>query len=210
MDFSESDSSCCHDNQFDKRKHCDCIYGGQCWVAVIILLIVGIVIILGYYWVANYLKKNNVSSSEGIGKLLASVPGKGATFWEFTHLILYGILGFFFPTCDAVIISIAAAWELVEHYMSLTTKPLRRPSTSGGYVETQWWYGSATDIVVDIFGFYVGKSFRLLMLPPSPKNCNNNFNKCHNNCENDSDDEYRCDGYHNTRGNEQFNLLYFR
>ena len=203
-EFSSSSKEEIHhyDDKLNKKDHCNCTYGGKCWLAVIILVIIAIVIISGYYWVSKYTQKNDLDSSKGIGKLLSSIPGAGAGFWEMTHFVLYGIMGFFFPTCDAIVISLGAFWELVEHYMSLTTEPIRRPNPNGGYTKTQWWYGSAVDIVVDIFGFYVGKSLRLLLLPPSTNNC------IHKNC--DIDQINRCDGYHNTSGENQFNLLYFR
>jgi hypothetical protein len=196
-------------NRCDCRNEnhiCDCRYGGNCLVAVAILIIIGIIIIGVYYWLSKYTRSHDLSSNEGIGKMLSKIPGAGAIFWELTHLILFGILGFFFPTCDAVIISIGAIWEMIEHYLSINLAPIRRPVASGqGYDETQWWYGSAVDIVVDIIGFYIGKSLRLLMLPPSPKNCEND------NCRKCDKTGHRCDGYHLPKFVEgDIDLFHFR
>lgn len=192
----------------DEDHVCNCRYGGNCLVAVAILVIIGIIIIGVYYWLSKYTRSHDLSSEEGLGKILSTIPGAGAGFWELTHLILFGLLGFFFPTCDAVIISIGAVWEMVEHYLSLTLSPVRRP-TQGGYDETQWWYGSAVDIVVDVVGFYIGKSLRLLMLPPSPKNCEDTEDG--NNCRKCDKIGHSCDGYHLPKFVEgDIDLFHFR
>ena len=174
----------------ERSHYCDCQYGGSCVVAVIIMIVIGIIVVGVYYWLSKYTQSHDLNSNSGLGKILSTVPGAGAGFWELTHLILYAVLGFFFPTCDAIILSIGALWEFVEHYLSLNLKPIRRPKPNGGYDETQWWYGSAMDVVVDIIGFYIGKSFRLLMLPPNPKNCEDSECK---DC--DEYDDHICDGY---------------
>ena len=190
----------------DKDHICNCRYGGNCLVAVAILVIIGIIIIGVYYWLSKYTRSHDLSSKEGLGKILSTIPGAGAGFWELTHLVLFGVLGFFFPTCDAIIISIGAAWEMIEHYLSLTLAPIKRPVTAGGYDETQWWYGSAVDIVVNIVGFYIGKSLRLLMLPPNPKNCEED-----DACRSHNKKGRLCDGYHLPKFVEgDIDLLHFR
>ena len=144
-----------------------CTIGGKCWIAVIILVVIGIIIIGIFFWLSNYLRTHEVNPNDGLGKILSTVPGAGATFWEATHLILFGILGFFFPCCDAVIISIGAFWEIIEHYLGLTTCPIQLPGSSSDQ-KVQWWYGSAVDIAVNIIGFYIGKAIRLTIYPPPP------------------------------------------
>ena len=141
-----------------------CEFGGKCWIAAIILAVIAIIIVGIFFWLSRYIQTHDIDPNSTLGKGLSMVPGAGETFWEATHLVLFGILGFFFPCCDAVIISIGAFWELIEHYFALTTQPVQIPGTEGKKV--QWWYGSAVDIAVDIVGFYIGKAIRLTIYPP--------------------------------------------
>lgn len=145
---------------------CSCCSRRDCLPAAVFIVLIGIIIVVMYFWLVKYTRKHDLTATEGLGKMLAAVPGAGATFWEFTHLVLFMFLGFLFPSCDAVIISLGAAWEMVEHFFGLTMPAIRRPLPGGGYTTTQWWYGSAVDIAVNIVGFYIGKSFRLLFVPP--------------------------------------------
>ena len=133
---------------------------GKCWIAAIILVIIGILIVGIFFWLYKYIQNNELDTKSGLGRLLTLVPISGAVFWEASHLILFGLLGFFFPYCDAIVISIGAFWELIEHYLGLTVSPI-----NFGKGEIQWWYGSAVDIAIDITGFYIGKSIRLLAFP---------------------------------------------
>ena len=208
-DASGSDASGSDASGSDVLR-CDCQYGGNCLVAVIILVVIGIIVIGIYYWLSKYTRSHNLNANEGLGKILAQVPGAGAGFWELTHLFLFGVLGFFFPTCDAVILSIGAVWELVEHYLSLNLAPVRRPNGKGGFEETQWWYGSAVDVVVDIVGFYIGKSLRLIMLPPNPQDCEEVDCKT---CHKYGHKHHLCDGYTRPKFFEEkddISLLFFR
>jgi len=153
---------------------------------VIILVVIAIVILGLYFWIANKVKSGQVDPGSVIGQMLSAAPGKGSVYWEASHFILFSLLGFFFPCCDAIIIALAAVWELVEHFMGLTTNQVDIPNRG----PVQWWYGSAVDVAIDIVGFYVGKSIRLIV---SSTDC----------------PRTRVDGFGN-RYRENFPLTYFR
>ncbi len=142
-----------------------CCIKSNCTLALATLVVVGTIILVcffGYLWY-----KNNYPDGQ-LNQLISSVPGAGSEFWPYSHLIFYGILGFVFPRCDAIVIGIGAVWELIEHLLGESVPPIEQ-YVNGELVNTQWWYGSVMDIAINIVGFYIGKSFRLLFGPFSCK-----------------------------------------
>lgn len=168
-----------------------CRVDGQCHLAAILLVILGIIILGIFYWLSQYLKTHSVNSNDWLGKGLSAVPGSGTTFWELTHLVLFFVLGFIFPFCDAIVIAIGALWEMIEHFLGLNFSPIIRLDSNGNSERVQWWYGSAVDIAVNIVGFYIGKSIRLLLFPPIPPRPNpssRSFTNSENVCKEDDID----------------------
>lgn len=84
------------------------------------------------------------------------------SWWPISHLILFFILGFLFPSCDALVITAGILWELVEMVIS---KMFHRPRqalriSEGIEYSSNWWAGSFKDIIFNIVGFYLGKTAR--------------------------------------------------
>lgn len=140
-----------------------CNIGGESYIVAIIFLLIGIIIISFFCLMFKYSKKKKISGNGVLEKILLSNLETGSNFWELSHFVLFALVGFFFPCCDGVAISIGIAWELIEQFLGLTLDPITITKSNGQKTTIQWWYGSPIDIFIDITGFYVGKSFRLLL-----------------------------------------------
>ncbi len=143
----------------------------NCWIPILILIIIAVLIVFIYSLLLKY-SKYNTSKTEGIvAKILYFNSKWEDVFWQMTHFVLFFILGFFFPSCDIVIIALGVIWELLESALGQFMPRIFRSTQfkscrSGDLEKYQWWHGSAIDIMIDIIGFYIGKSFRLLFWNP--------------------------------------------
>jgi len=133
------------------RNREDCIF------AVIILVVIGIIIIAASIGASRILERTDNRLTQTVHENLINTE-RARNLWGLSHFVLFAILGFFFPSCDIVIISIGILWEFVEHILGIYARPI----SPRGRAPVQWWYGSAMDVVINILGFYVGKSIRLL------------------------------------------------
>lgn len=130
-----------------------------CLLAIVILLIVAFLILVGYFMVLKLSQNGQFDLNGNLGSILSAVPGRGSVVWQMSHFVLFALLGLLFPSCDFPIIILAVLWEVVEETLGSLTSPVYIPER--GYV--QWWTGSATDIAIDLIGFYTGKAIRFVI-----------------------------------------------
>lgn len=99
------------------------------------------------------------------------------SWWPLSHFFLFLILGILFPHCDFIVIMGGILWELFEALMSIFVNGgVHQKVKISGNVEYSysWWAGSTKDIMFNIAGFYVGKTYRLLWeeyIGPLPFGC---------------------------------------
>ncbi len=150
----------------EKSRTLDCL---QMWK------IFGVVVtIIVLYWILLlYIHGSEEKSIHGdpMNKILFELPflENCCSAWPVSHFILFTIIGFLFPDCDAMAISAGIGWELIEvgvyHALGKSRQGVRR----SGKVEysSSWWMGSTKDIFMNIAGFYTGK----LIFSQSQRRC---------------------------------------
>ncbi len=102
---------------------------------------------------------------DALNRNVIDVPGVGpCSWWPISHFILFMILGILFPHCDILIIGAGILWELFEASMSIIERRTHQTVnlSDGVQYNYSWWAGSFKDILMNIAGFYVGKSYRIL------------------------------------------------
>lgn len=80
------------------------------------------------------------------------------SLWPLSHLILFFILGFLYPDCGILIISLGIGWELFEMLLAGATRTNRQYVRSSSKIEysENWWAGSFKDIVMNVVGYAAG------------------------------------------------------
>lgn len=114
-------------------------------LAVVVLLIWLYGILIKRYQRPDYLK-------------CETLPCSGCDYWGFSHLILYGILGFLFPAWIIPLFLIGIVWEMLEQ---LTGQPEVREQLFGSFRADKYWYGRLSDVIFNGFGLIIGSSLRL-------------------------------------------------
>ncbi len=128
--------------------------GGDGWMALIIFFVIGLIIMIGYFYLLHI---SNSKGNKQMKSLVSKVPLNNSSFWKLTHFILFFVLGILFPRSDLIVLGIGIIWELIEHNLSLTAPKIKR-KVDGKVEYIQWWHGKPDDIIIDFFGYYVGKS----------------------------------------------------
>lgn len=128
----------------------------KCYKAIIILLIVGMIIIISY--IISICKGVNKIQSDTLGMSIVDLCVTSFTIWSLSHFILYFILGYYFPNCGCIIISIGIIWEIIEESLGYVFPKINVKQQNGLVESVRWWKGSVFDIIVDILGFYLGKA----------------------------------------------------
>lgn len=138
---------------------------------------IAIAVVIGIYWL--YLRNtygNQMVYGDFMNQKVIDIPffENCCSWWPISHFVLFLILGFLFPNCVLLIITLGIVWELIEVMMGklvVGDKWQRQPLRQGGNVEyTQdWWAGSAKDILFNIAGFGVG----FLLAKAAGRTCSN-------------------------------------
>lgn len=132
-------------------------------------ILISIVILILLYWLALMLVYGyrNVTKRDMLNKRVITITqvNQCCSWWPISHFILFMILGFLFPTCDVLIIGAGILWEIIEMILYWILKTFRQVTQVGANSHLEysdiWWAGSIKDIIADIFGFYIGKFYRI-------------------------------------------------
>ena len=83
--------------------------------------------------------------------------------WSVCHFCWYGLMGYIFPTRTLEVMGLGATWEVIEWFLGET-----RPAILGGFGDCphninatnneKWWYGRASDLVVNALGFFTARA----------------------------------------------------
>ena len=111
-------------------------------------------------------KKNNCSDINNHKDILEFEIFKGSVKygidgWSITHLLLFCIIGYIYPSTFIISMCIGSIWELFETYMGIYKSTQLK---KWGFCDTfgsdgklkVWWYGKWSDIIMNLFGFILG------------------------------------------------------
>jgi hypothetical protein len=117
------------------------------------------------YWLfLLHTNKNSIPENDIMNRIIFEFPylENCCSMWPLSHFILFLIIGFLFPDCDAVAIGGGVLWEMAEVGAFYVFKSDKRQAVmkNGNRIEysQNWWMGSFKDIFFNIAGFYVGKA----------------------------------------------------
>lgn len=136
--------------------------GGNCGGTYRIFVFV-IFAILIYSFILKFFFGVDFSSKDFMNYNVFCTNSLGClSYWPFSHLILFFILGILFPDCDKTVIGAGIVWEIIEeiyglYFKTYVMKTTAKPNENIQYQE--WWGGTISDIVINIIGFYLGKFF---------------------------------------------------
>lgn len=136
----------------------------ECHQVYIVFIIVGVLLFL-YYLYMRSRYGNDIVENDILNRKVFTIEvlENCCSWWPITHFILFFILGFFFPYCGVLIITMGILWELLEMLMAkVTGKSVIQPMKDGNRYEysENWWAGSMKDIIMNVLGFLVGKVLR--------------------------------------------------
>lgn len=126
-----------------------------------------IIIVIYYVYMRAVYKEQEVPHNDMMNVKIIDLPilENCCSMWPISHLILFTIIGYLYPTCDAIAIGSGIAWEAIEVLLSFMFNKSDRQATRerDGTVEysQSWWAGSMKDILMNIVGFYLGKIIRI-------------------------------------------------
>ena len=121
------------------RSSCQCGEKDR-WIVIAVMIIIALIIFVYF----KYHKQGKMFFDTILYK--TDAPRDNITFWKISHFLFYMILGYFFPEEWWVAIAIGVFWEVFE-------------LVAGRCTGDKWWHGTASDIVVNIFGFATGVVF---------------------------------------------------
>ena len=116
-----------------------------------------IVVCIFGYGIYRCKSKNYDSKNDPLMKKLGIFDLDG---WSITHLITFLVAGYFYPDKKNIFIIVGVVWEFVEYFLG--TKLGRNFVIGVGdcSISTDpkelWWYGRVTDVIINIFGLYLG------------------------------------------------------
>jgi len=113
----------------------------ECKGVYIILVTIGTLITLYFFILWMTVGAKRIVQHDVLDSRILNIPElhKCCSWWPVTHLVLFFVIGLFFPHCDLVAIGMGVLWELIESLASA---------------------GSIQDIFVNVIGFYAGKLVR--------------------------------------------------
>lgn len=148
------------------QKFCKAIKCKECKGLYITGTVVVLLIITAWAFVKYFLKLQP-EKVDVMNKNIIVLPFVGPiSWWPISHLILFFILGAFFPMCAGPAIIGGIVWELFERLMySFGHDVFALKVMNDGEIQySTWWNGSFFDIIMNIVGFYLGKWWRLYVL----------------------------------------------
>lgn len=124
---------------------------------VYIIFLLSIALMFCYWFLLKM--RGNVSQNDFLNRVVVKdAPVLGTlSWWPVLHLIVFFVIGYFYPTCGGVALTGGVLWEVWEHVFGkyvLKEKSSRLVDGSTQY--GIWWSGSLTDIVMNFAGFYLG------------------------------------------------------
>ena len=128
----------------------------RCHKPMIIMIIVGIVIVIGFFYY-NSKYQEEILTKDPLNKVLFKIGPMSVSWWPVSHVILYFILGMLFPKCWLPIMILGILWEVTEYIAGLIFVNRRKIVTSKGVqYNDKWWSSNIFDPVFNALGFIIG------------------------------------------------------
>jgi hypothetical protein len=127
-------------------------YGMKCKYVYVLCTVAALIIFLNY----ALFKIHNQDYMNEI--VFRDLPILGdLSWWPISHFVLYLILGYLFPQCWILILSIGVLWEGFEKFYGDYVDSQK--AEDGGEYST-WWAWNWKDVVMNIMGFLTGTALR--------------------------------------------------
>ena len=135
-----------------------------CWKSLYVFLIVAAAIFIYRYAILYPIfgKQKKMIKKDPLNWRVFNMGEDCCSSWPLSHFALYCLMGYFFPCCDLLIISIGVVWELIEtalSYLLDDSEPISGKDLQYKY----WWAGSFKDIMFNVLGFYTGKLIAIVI-----------------------------------------------
>ena len=124
-----------------------------------ILLIVGLTIIIIYLLIIWYTNLPTYKPNDPLNKYWEKIPGVRSEYWLYSHLILFTIIGFLYPSGFLVMFLLGIFWEATEYAFGKFGKPICR-YVNGEKTCINWFYTSFLDCLVNGLGLLLGIGLR--------------------------------------------------
>lgn len=142
----------------------------------IIIYFSSLFVIYGYDQLAEKDILNNKITTKSI------LGSNGISYWAFSHLIMYMILGYLLPNHFIILTIVGIVWELFETVVGYLTMPKdikkegKRKITGEENIEyMNWWSGSIKDIIFNTIGFLIGYTLNKTIKNKNSVNNNNSI-----------------------------------
>lgn len=133
------------------KKKCD-YFNKNCLTHVGYNCLLVIILIFIYLIILQFL----ISTKKFDPLMNVQIPiiGNG---WNFSHLLFFLILGYYFPFCFIEAMLAGIAWEIFEFTVGYYL-PIIAPSFARSLDPNwgDWYYGSFWDVVMNLAGFLIG------------------------------------------------------
>jgi len=133
--------------------------GKECRRIITIMLVVITFIVMYWLVLMSIHGTTEMSHHDILNQRVMDNPFTGSplSWWPFTHLFLFMLLGWMFPSCIILLFSFGVGWELIEMGMaSLFSQPYHYIRTSTGVEYPNWWAGSTLDVGMNTIGLLIG------------------------------------------------------
>lgn len=140
-------------------------YGGTC-KNVYIVYFAMFAVIMFYYVMFLFRDRSPVGRDMFNNIVFEDVPLFGnLSWWPISHFVMYTVLGFLFPQCYVLILTVGVLWELYEKWFSTVAPRNTAGSQSRAKQEySTWWDWNWKDVVMNVLGFGFGVLLRKIIL----------------------------------------------
>jgi len=156
-------------SDFDPNsENCILPYCEKCSGVYKVFLVVVLIIIFYFLLMKGIYKDHHIIMNDPLNQQMFSIPkslvpifDNCCSVWPITHFILFTFLGILFPDCDILVIGAGILWEVFEGISATiagTPRGILRDAAGGVEYFNSWWSGSFKDIIVNILGYYFGKT----------------------------------------------------
>ena len=120
---------------------------------ILVIIIVLIVIVCYHQFLKRIYGSSDYRDYDLLQINLIEFPGENnnVNLWKLSHVLFYFVLGWYFPQYWKIVIIIGILWEIIEISAGVLTK-------------NKWWYGCASDILANVFGFAMGVTLRSISM----------------------------------------------
>ncbi len=139
----------------------------QLEILYILIAIIIIIFTIGYYYIcnSNNIEFNNYDIlSKNYNNTNIKILDNYLEGWGLSHLILYFILTYIYPSEWLFLLICGIIWEIIEYVISLYHKKINKFYICSNYNENNdYWYAQYEDIIMNILGIILALLIRKII-----------------------------------------------